>query len=338
MKNKNLDVSVYRRSASLIAAAAVLELYPEVEPLGGNITSTGFFYDFYFPHPAHVSPVEEKMRQIVKEKREIRTFEMVPISAKEFLKSKGFFERAKTVDEEEQLIEMVEIGPFCDISLGLQLKNTAQLAAFKISVEKLSQKKMRLSGYCHRSKEEFKRFLKKLQSYTEPETIGEKKGFWKGDIWLEEGLKVKEKLIHFLRKNLFSKGMEISFFGGENRFSSHRLLGREKVGEVWQKGAFESFVQMSFFKGDEKDLISLLQLIAKTLTMLGFDVSAFSHEEGGRMDYWIEDGLERERVLVQIRKVKRKGESRIDFYAALRVEEILFMMLEKNPILVELEN
>src|SRR3990167_776706 len=148
-----MDLEVLKRTAAEIAAAAVYELYPDVELLGGEATAIGFFYDFVFPHPIHLHIIEEKMKQIVREKRVIRTLVMVPFSASELLKSQGHYAQAEKLSGEE-LVEVIQIDSFHGLSKGPHLNNTVELTAFKIKVESLPEKRMRIIGWCHRSKDE----------------------------------------------------------------------------------------------------------------------------------------------------------------------------------------
>lgn len=322
-----MDLSILRRTAAEIAAAAVYELYPDVELWGGGETSTGFFYDFYFPHPAHVHIIEEKMRQIVREKRPIRTLEMVSFSASELLKKEGHAVRAEEL--EEGLVEIIQIGAFHDLSPGPHLKNTAELAAFKISVECLPDNEMRVTGWCHASKEELKQFLKKVENYTEPHLRGEQMGLWKGPVWLPPGIKMREQLIQFLKGQWFEDALEVSGPAEGNRTEIHRSLGKSKVAEVFQGMG----IQVSFFGKPEQELISFLQLIAKTLTILGFEHSTLS--TGGGSDFLIEDELGRKWPVVQVKRISRNGAPAVDFYFTAEVERILALLLEKNLQMVE---
>lgn len=317
-----------RRTAAEIAAAAVYEIYPNVELWGGGITSTGFFYDFYFPHPIHAHLIEERMRQIVKEKRPIRTLEMVAFSAGELLKKEGHTARAEEL--EEGLVEIIQIGSFHDLSPGPHLKNTAELAAFKISVEALPEKGMRVVGCCHTSKDELKQFLKKVDNYTEPQLRGEKMGLWKGEIWLPQGLKRRQQLIHFLKEQWFDGALEISGPLEGDRSAMHRSLGKPKVAEVLPR---EKGIQVSFFGKPEQEVISSLQSIGKTLTILGFDHSTESLGRG--TDFLVEDELGRKWPVVQVKRISRNGSPAVDFYFIAEVEQILALLLEKNLQMVE---
>ncbi|PIS03112.1 MAG: hypothetical protein COT85_03550 [Chlamydiae bacterium CG10_big_fil_rev_8_21_14_0_10_42_34] len=323
-----------RRTAAEIAAAAVYESYPDVELWGGGETPTGFSYDFYFPHPIHAHIIEEKIRQIIHERRPIRTMEMVSFSAGELLKSEGH--HARVSELEEGMVEIIQIGSFHDLSPGPHLKNTAELAAFKISAKPLPDKGMRLTGWCHNSKSELKEFLKKLNNYCEPEQLGEKMGLWKGGVWLSEGLKMRQHLIQFLKKQWFQDAFEIAAPAGGDRTTLHRSFEKEKVAEFWSEGFQETHLQISFFDQSEEDMISCLQSIGKTLTILGFDHS--TSLKGRVTDYVVEDGIGRSHTILQVKRTSRKGSPTVDFCINGVVEKMLFLLLEKNLMMVELEN
>jgi len=326
-----MNLSVLRRTAAEIAAAAATELYPNVELLGGGDTSTGFSYDFYVPHPLDAHLIEEKMRQIAREKRPIRTLEMIAFSAGELLKKEGHVDRAKELPE--GLVEVIQIGPFHDLSPGPHLKNTAELAAFKISIESLPNQRTRIVGWCHHSKKELNQFLKKLHHYTEPRQIGEQKGLWKGAIWLAEGLQKRQQLIHFLKQHWFSDAFEISGPLQVDRTELHRSMGQPKVAEIRASSPWETEVQISFFALSEEEVISCLQSIGETLTILGFDHSTVPR--GRETDYVVKDGLERSYPVVRVKRISKKGSSAEDLTFTAEVERMLFLLLENK---VELEN
>lgn len=320
-----MDLLAFRRTAAEIAAAAVFELFPDVELWGGSETPTGFAYDFYFPHPIHpetLPMIEERMRQIIRERRPIRTLDMVPFSARELLKKEGHFIRAEELDGED-LVEVIQIGDFTDLCPGPHLKNTAEAAAFKInSVEVLPDRGMRLTGYVHTSKDSLKHFLKKLSQYRSPEKIGEARGYWVqspyGLIWKRAGIEAKAKLVQTLKEQLCVGAMEVSCPQGD-RDAMHAWLGREKVSEQWGE-----WLQISVYSNN---LEFSLQSVAKTLTILGFTASM--SPLGRETEFWIEDGIERRWPVVQVKKDEARVVILVD------VEKIFALLLE---MMVTLEN
>lgn len=294
--------SLLFRSAAEITAAAVYELFPLVEVLDAKATSSGFFCDLYFPHPVHpqtISMIEERIRQVVREKRPIRTLEMVPVSAQGLLRSLGFLSQAERLEGEEGLVELVQIGSFHNLSPGPHLKNTAELAAFRLlSVEPLEGRIIRIEGCASGSKRDLKDFLKKRTLYEAccHQKLGA--GLWvdvEGQIvWQGQGLKLRNQVIEFLKRQLFAGATEVAgtfdlegdraLFHGE---ISKKIGGSSAIAEVWTRfreevgpgeGLFEpaeeAIVQVSSFFRDEDlrgKLISSLQSIGKTLNILGFN-------------------------------------------------------------------
>lgn len=276
------------------------------------------------------------MKLIVREKRQVRTLEMVAFSAAELLKSRGHLSRVEELSEEEGLVDLIQIGDFYDLCPAPHLKNTAELAAFKISAEALPEKGLRLVGWCEKSKDGLKKFLKKIEHYVDPERLGEQMGWWKGPVWLPPGLEMRQSLIRFLKKKLFCGALEISGPVESDRTVMHRSMGASKVAEIWPFSSKETHMQISFFGKAEEEFISSLQLVGKTLTILGFDHSSVPVGRG--TDYLVVDGLGRSHPLVHVKKISKKGASAVDFQITMVIEEILLQMLEKNLMMVELEN
>jgi threonyl-tRNA synthetase len=290
-------------SAASILAAALFELFPGVALSGGGLIPSGFYYDFVFPHSIHPElhlQIEEKMRQIARERREIRVLEMVGVSAREFLKSKGNRERALQI-EGNGLFELVEIGSFADLSLGSNVKNSAQLHCFKLFPPIVFDGGMRIWGAAFDQKEDLKLFVKRLQSYSRKrhEKRGEDKLYWRrvGDeyIWLSKGIQAEEELIDLLKKNLYPEAIEIRKEDVEKNllaelkcdayreiFSAHREFEPvEEVGFFDSQAGKELQITISL-----KNAISSLQFIENTLNILCFKHCirfSDSKRKGGRV-------------------------------------------------------
>ncbi len=297
-----MNLDTYRRTAAEIAAAAIFEIFPKVELLGGGETSTGFVYHVLFPHPIHketLDLVEERMRQIIREKRPIKTLEMVPFSASELLKREGHHQRAGEL-EGEGLVELIQIGSFTDLCEGPHLKNTSELGAFKIlSIEPMEEQVVRITGCVYPSKQELKDFLKRFRDYSEINhlKIGQRIGFWlvveEGIVWTGKGIKAREKLIEFFKRQLWPREIqEISAPLSAARPELYAAIAEKMkklplhIGEIgcwpndsWEpeSGLFENseetrIQKISYFPPGqiEEETISSLQTIDKTLNILGF--------------------------------------------------------------------
>lgn len=208
----------FNRTASAFLAAAMVETFPGVTLLGGSDTSSGFYYDFLLSHPVHPqlhSQLEEAMRKISKEKREIRSMEMVAVSARAFLKKHGNPFRAEQI-EGGGLFSIVQIGEFVDLASGTLLENSAELSCFKLfPPELLADGGWRFSGLASQSKEELKESVKKRAEYAKirHEVVGPLRKWWvelpDGICFLPSGLKAKESFIDLCKKNLFAGSLEV---------------------------------------------------------------------------------------------------------------------------------
>lgn len=305
-------LEILRRTAAEIAAAALFETYPNVLLQGGSETDVGFEYAFSCPHPIQPQVLEDKISQIIKEKRPIKTLEMVAFSAKELLKKEGHLHRAQATPE--GLVEVIQMGNFFDLSFGPHLKNTNEIGAIKIRLEG-----NKIIGFADVSKQNLKQFLKKLDQYVSGEEKGEQLGLWKGPIWFQAGISARNEIQQFLKKEWFTGAIEVSV--SADRENAHRSLGKNKVAEI-----ADERIYISFFGQTEGNFTSHLQMIGKTLNMLGFDHTAISHSCG--VDFVIEDELGRKKPLVKIEKTGKK-----EYLLTASVEKMMVSQLEQGRLL-----
>lgn len=323
-----MSLFAYKNTAAAIAAAAIFETFPEIQLLGGGGDHLGFFYDFDFPHPVHpetLSLIEEKMRQIVRERREIRLLEMVPFTARELLLSQGHETQAEKLTSSRGLVQIVQIGSFHDLSPGPHLKNSHQLAAFKLTSFSPHSHSVRLTGFAYPTKEELQTFLRRFKDYQQRrhEQVGEIQNFWKIEtcgenqeiIWLGKGLMFRHQLIQKLLPGV----EQICAPAPVDRFALAHSLGKP-VAEVGtpacllpsDAGLYGHPPSVHIFLSDP---ISLLHSIEKTLNILGLE-----HKE---------DLLGRQWPVLATEKVK-KG-----FIVSLSVERIIGFLLETNTLTLE---
>lgn len=236
------------------------------------------------------------MRQIVREKREVKTFEMVPFSAREFLLKKELCSRADQL-EGDGLVEMVQIGPFIDLSPGPHIENISLLSAFKIwPMQNTLEGLIRMTGCAFSSKEDLKKFLKKFRAYSDTSHMasGLSLGCWRivdGQfVWLSAGLKKMRALIDIVRDSLFSGALEVAFPDLESAIFLRKALNKEAgasvLAEIYEAPKFPWDPDVGLLGGDggaqirvscfafskeyEAKLISFLQMTSKTLNILGF--------------------------------------------------------------------
>jgi hypothetical protein len=296
-------VSKLFRTAAAVTAAAISEVFPGAQLLGGGETRFGFFYQFipsYELPPEAVDLLQEKMRQIVRENRPIREAETVVMTAETWLKHRpGALAAMDPLDT----VPLVHIGTFCDWMEGPFCPTVRDVGAFQILSMKRVGEAVRLEGAVFARKDELKAFIKKYAQYESYRAIGERLGYWKGELWLEKGLEAKRKVCE-----------------------AWEMLGEEVAGSDEAIRAYGK-APVWFCRGDTlqqiiytKDEDSLLQLVEKTFILLGFPVN----RRGGQ---WIaQDGLGCEQVVCELR-----NEGKF-IRLIVPVEKILALVIEQKHL------
>jgi hypothetical protein len=296
-----------RNTAAVLLAAAVYEMFPQVELLEGGASSFGFFYEFSFPHLVHPElhlQIEERMRQMIREKREIRCLEMVAASAKAFLKAQGFPQMASRI-EGGGLFAILQIGSFFDFMVGECLPNTGGVGAFKL-FPPTSGPTLRLEGAAFATKEELKEFLKLWNAYPKKrhEKVGELRRLWSfidgKVVWLPEGVRARNHHLQMLKEAL-----DLPEIASPIEIPRKRLLQELDLGALIEilpyqgkgEGLFDPYHGTLLQITAWKDTFPL-QSIGKTLMMLGFH--ALSE------DFCAKDGLGRAWQVAQVMQVSTK--------------------------------
>ena len=81
--------SIIHNSSSRILAAALSDCLPGLTIMDAGEAFGGIFCEFFYKGPFSselLIQLEERIRQIIREKQEIRILDMVPVSASELLK------------------------------------------------------------------------------------------------------------------------------------------------------------------------------------------------------------------------------------------------------------
>lgn len=153
-------IEVIRHSTAHLAAAAVLELYPETKFGIGPVIENGFYYDFDFPPNVKVEPeilkkIEEKMREMVKknlsfERKEVSIDEAIKIFKElkqnykvellEDLKKYGTTTLSvvegtlsvPTKTKEVGKVSLYTVGKFVDLCRGPHVVSAKDLGVFKL--------------------------------------------------------------------------------------------------------------------------------------------------------------------------------------------------------------
>lgn len=277
--------------ASRLLAAALSECLPGLKILAVEEAFGGFYCDFYFPQPFSseiLIQLEERIRQIVRDKREIRKMEMVPYSAAEWLKKSGQIERAAQVLAQEGYVCIIQIGEFvdwCENSCG---RHTGEAGILRLmNKEKIGKDCYRIFGMAAETKEELRSrtLLWKQFPQKDHENRGIDRGYWEtiaGErIWLATGLSARRKLEDLWRENFSPIALEVE--GGEDHYQAisekngkipvmQFLSCRQRSATV--RGLLDQdnswALQVNSFGDNARECISFLQIAHHSLTILGF--------------------------------------------------------------------
>ena len=117
-------------------AAAVTELYPDVQCGIGPPTEDGFFYDFLTSRPftpEDLVAIEKRMAHIVKQNRPIERKLMPKAEALELFATKSQTLKCELIREKAgEQVQCYTMGDFVDFCLGPHLKSTNEIKAFKL--------------------------------------------------------------------------------------------------------------------------------------------------------------------------------------------------------------
>ena len=339
--------------ASRILAAALSECLPGLTILAVEEAFGGFFCDFTFSHPFSseiLIQLEERIRQIVREKREIRRMEMVPFCASEFLKKSGQIERAAQALDQEGYVRLVQMGPFVDLCESPCGRHTGEAGILRLLDRKeLGRGCYRIFGIAALSKEELRSQIQRWKRFPEVdhESRGIDRGYWEtveGErIWLTPGLDARRKMAALWRENFSPIAMEIE--GSENK---QRLISesrkkipimqflRHEESAAHVRGLLDHYnslvLQVNSFGDNERDCISFLQNVHKSLTILrftfriryfgkkqkegaldrallqlGWKADAGENSDEPRLEFLVRDSLQCEWVVASIQELRRKG-------------------------------
>jgi hypothetical protein len=276
---------------SRILAAALSECLPGMTILALEEAFGGFYCDFSFLHPFAteiLSQLEERIRQIAREKREIRSMEMVPFSASEFLKKSGQKQRASQVLSQDGFVRLIQMGSFVDWCEGCCGSHSGEAGVIRLlDIQDLGRGRYRIFGMAALSKDELKlriRQWKRFQSLDHEKRGAEMEWWDKADkerVWLAKGLLARRQISDFWRKKISPIALE-----AEGNEGFHQLLSARKGnipimqfvscdqcspavrGLLDQKKSLT--IQVNSFADNERNCISFLQIVHHSLTISGF--------------------------------------------------------------------
>jgi threonyl-tRNA synthetase len=302
------------QTTAALLAVAIVELFPDTLIVSGQGTPKYFYYDFVFSFEfkSHFIPlIEERMRLIIREKRPVRSLEMMPSNAASLMHHHHQRIAAERVLEVQRAtVQMLQIGEFAVLCSQPFLEEFS-IFFFKIfegyPLEVTGISTTRIVGAASLDKETLKKMAKqppissqshlKLardMKFCEPM---EEAGMW---YWRPQGEKFRQQLIKFWQNafveqnfNLISSPTSWIGDGGERSIcQSHRdyflRFGEAKIAELvgisnaeFSDPSLGLFSPKAFsgdrahlFCSDEKlleECISSLRFILKIPKILGFE-------------------------------------------------------------------
>ncbi len=289
-------------TASLLLAAAGCELFPDTQILGGRGTEKYFYADFVFPFEFKndfLPLIEERMRLILREKRGVRSTEMMPANAAALMQHRRQNLLAgRLLNMHQSTVPVAQIGDFI---LPFAQAEDLSIPHLKIlECQPLGQNKaIRIIGAAATDKETLKTIAKqpfpasrshqKLASETALFCPSEEEGLW---IWQPKGEQVKHQLLNVWREEMTKQNFSFISCPVPATLHAHKnyfeRFGTPKLAEwAWifneefndpndgllsPKAFFSD--RAHIFSTEEKlleDSISSLRFILKIPKILGFE-------------------------------------------------------------------
>ncbi|MEW6145984.1 MAG: threonine--tRNA ligase [Thermodesulfobacteriota bacterium] len=130
-------LTLIRHTAAHVMAEAVQSLFPEAKVTIGPVIENGFYYDFEYPKgftPEDLEKIEEKMREIVEQKKPLVRKKVSREKAIDIFRSEGEKYKVEIVNDlpPDQQITIYEQGGWHDLCRGPHAPSTDYVKAFKL--------------------------------------------------------------------------------------------------------------------------------------------------------------------------------------------------------------
>jgi hypothetical protein len=319
-----MDLAFLRHAAKEILAVAALELFPGTRLIEAGVDEIGFHYTFLFPKEIltifsenELHHIEDRMIQIVHEKRPIRELEMMRENAATYLEHLGQPERAETaLAYPANIISLIEIGEFRDFCPSPYPKHTGEIRIFKLQgFESAEAGIITIYGTAFFDRKELKLFLKQYKEAAkrDPLVIGPKEGYffpYEGEwVYLDKGVRLLGKL-RDLWEEEHASFERIAIPDSLDPQTVHSSLPDKK-----------KIASLSLFRGDyvtircaslkelEEARISSLHFIEKVIKLFPFDrrVRPVEKEDPVGTHFLVCDGYGRERTLSYVGVERKKN-------------------------------
>lgn len=216
------EIEKMRHSFAHVLAQAILRIYPDAKLGIGPAVENGFYYEFEINEEKeniNLEEIEKEMKKIIEEELPIVQVLIPREEAFDMLHLQGQIYKTELLQEiPEEEISFFKTGEeFIDLCRGPHVNHTGKLGAFKLTgIEDVHWRGnenrpilFKISGIAFQEQEELEEYMKWEEEKYEKEhkfvgprrkyfTIREETG--EGlPIWLEEGTKVKNLIMDFIR-------------------------------------------------------------------------------------------------------------------------------------------
>jgi threonyl-tRNA synthetase len=225
-------LALYRHSTAHLLAAAVTNLFPDVQCGIGPATDEGFFYDFVVPRPfvpEDLEAIEQKMRDLAAQDLVYERQLWPREEAKKFFASRGEPLKVQLIDEktegqrEVSCYTIKDKDTFIDFCVGPHVPSTGKLKGFKLLTtsnaywkgDARNQPMQRVYGTAFFSEKELKAHLTQIEEAKKRDhrKLGRELGLFTfhqwapgAAFWLDKGTTLYNTLANYMRGVLFPAG------------------------------------------------------------------------------------------------------------------------------------
>jgi len=225
-------LALYRHSTAHLLAAAVTNLFPNVQCGIGPATDEGFFYDFVVPRPfvpEDLEAIEQKMRDLAAEDLVYERQMWPRDEARQFFAARGEPLKVQLIDEktegqrEVSCYTIKDKETFIDFCVGPHVPSTGRLKGFKLLTtsnaywkgDARNQPMQRVYGTAFFSDKELNAHLTQIEEAKKRDhrKLGRELGLFTfhqwapgAAFWLDRGTTLYNTLANYMRGVLFPAG------------------------------------------------------------------------------------------------------------------------------------
>lgn len=222
-------LELLRHSTAHIMAAALVDLYGEVQFGVGPAIADGFYYDIKLDHSLSTEDfdaIENRMAQIIKEDTPFKRRVVTRAEAQELFANQRFKLELIEGLAEDEVITIYSIGSFTDLCRGPHLPSTGKVGAYKLTKvagaywrgDSTQEMLTRLYGTAFYHRGDLETYLHNLEEAERRDhrKLGRELGIYTMDalagvglpLYLPKGARIIRIMQEWLRRDLYKRGYE----------------------------------------------------------------------------------------------------------------------------------